>query len=80
MDMCKNVEIIKARISDPPDLFLGGNLVKDDGQDDYELPRNLGLSILPNSNNAVFLGDSLIISEPGQNSAFARLLLKIFQT
>ena len=53
-----------------PDLFFGGNLVKKSGQDAFELPNHSGRSVLPNSTNSVFIGDSLIIPEPGQNAQF----------
>lgn len=56
-----------------PDLFFGGNMNKDPEANSFFLsykPKEGGSSVLPNSTNSVFVGDSLIISEPGQNAAF----------
>ncbi len=51
-----------------PDLFSGEITESPDGE--ITLDRKTGLSILPNSNNAVSINDHLIIPTPGGNTAF----------
>lgn len=54
-----------------PDLFYGGEVVE--GPNGPELPRNMGLSILPNPANSITANDTLISPEPG-NEAYKKYL------
>ena len=45
----------------------------------FSLPKKSGFSILPNSTNAVSVGKSVILSEPGGNEAFIEYMKKEYE-
>ena len=52
---------------DTPDAFFGGEPVqKPDGS--YDLPKEMGLSILPNPTNGISVNNTVITPEPGNKS------------